>query len=71
MLSTLDAYNFGTKSHGIFIILTDLHFGMMQLVYILNKKQQLKDSTLQNGILGQSTKNTDIFMFSFEWLKRD
>ena len=32
-------------------------------MYILNKQQQLKDSTLQNGILGQSTKNTDIFMF--------
>ena len=58
MLSTLDAYNFGTKSHGIFIILTDLHFGMMQLVYILNKQQQLKDST-PDGILGRSTKNTD------------
>ena len=38
---------------------------------ILNKQQQIKDSTLQNGILGQSTKNTDKFMFSFEWLKRD
>ena len=53
------------------IILTDLHFDMMKLVYILNKRQQFKDNTLQNGILGQSTKNTDIFMFSFEWLKRD
>ena len=39
-------------------------------MYILNKQQQFKDSTLQNGILWQSTKNTDIFMFSFEWLKR-
>ena len=38
---------------------------------ILNKQQQIKDSALQNGILGQSTKNTDIFMFSFEWLERD
>ena len=54
-----------------FIILTDLHFDMIKLLYILNKQQQLKDSTLQNGILRQSTKNTDIFTLSFEWLKRD
>ena len=38
---------------------------------MLNKRQQFKDSTLQNGVMGQSAKNTDIFMFSFEWLKRD
>ena len=48
--------------------LTYLHFDM---VYILNKQQQFKGSTLQNGILRQSTKNTDVFVFSFEWLKRD
>ena len=35
------------------------------MMYILNKRQQFKDSTLQNGILGQSEKNTDLFMFSF------
>ena len=40
-------------------------------MHILNKRQQSKDSTLQNGILGQSTKNTDIFVFSFEWFQRD
>ena len=40
-------------------------------MYILNKQQQLEDSTLQNGILGQSANNTDIFMFLFEWLKSD
>ena len=33
-------------------------------MYILNKQQQLKGRTLQNSILGQSTKNTDIFKFS-------
>ena len=32
-------------------------------MYILNKRQQLKDSTLQNGILGQSTKKKDIHVF--------
>ena len=53
------------------IILTDLHFDSMQFVYILNKRPQIKDSTLQNGILGQSKKNTNIFRFSFEWLKKD
>ena len=37
--------------------MTDLHFDMVQLVYILNKRQQFKDSTLQNHILGQSKKN--------------
>ena len=52
--------------HPSFIILTDLHFDMMQLVYILNKRQQFKDSTLQNGILGQSAKNIDIFVFLYE-----
>ena len=38
---------------------------------ILNKRQQFTESTLQNGILGQGTKNNGIFMFSFEWLKRN
>ena len=57
MFSTLDAYNFGLtrdKNVGpkIFIILADLDFDMMKLVYILNKQQQLKDSTFQNGFLG-------------------
>ena len=64
MLPTFDAYNFGlgraNQKHGI---LTDLHLDMMKLVYILNKRQQFKDSTLQNGILGQFKKNIDIFMF--------
>ena len=35
----------------------------------MNKRQQFKDSTLQNGILGQSTKNTDIFTFLFNGSK--
>ena len=51
-------------------MLTDLHFDMKNLVYILNKRQQFKNITLENGVLGQS-KKTDIFMFSFESLKRD
>ena len=32
------------------------------MMYILNKRQQFKDSTLQNGILGQSEKNTDLLV---------
>ena len=40
----------------MFIILTDLHFDMMLRVYILNERQQFKDSTLQNGIWEQSEK---------------
>ena len=43
--------------------MTDLYFDMILLVYILNKRQQFKDSTLQNDILGHSVKNTDILMF--------
>ena len=43
--------------------MTDLYFDMILLVYILNKRQQFKDSTLQNDILGHSAKNTDILMF--------
>ena len=27
--------------------------------HVLSKRQKFKDSTLQNGILGQSKKNTD------------
>ena len=42
-----------------------------QLVYMLNERQQFKDSTLLNGILGQSKKTTDIFMFLFQRLKMD
>ena len=42
-----------------------------QLVYMLNEWQQFKDSTLLNGILGQSKKTTDIFMFLFQRLKMD
>ena len=64
MLPTLDTYNFGLgRANQKHEILTDLHFDMMKLVYILNKRQQFKDSTLQNGILGQFKKNIDIFMF--------
>ena len=40
-------------------------------MYILNKRQQFKDGTFPNGILGKYTKNTDILVFLFEWLKRD
>ena len=42
-----------------------------QLVHMLNERQQFKDSTLLNGILGQSKKTTDIFMFLFQRLKMD
>ena len=42
-----------------------------QLVFMLNERQQFKDSTLLNGILGQSKKTTDIFMFLFQRLKMD
>ena len=42
-----------------------------QLVFMLNERQQFKDSTLLNGILGQSKKTTDIFMFLFQKLKMD
>ena len=40
--------------------MTGLHFDMVQFVHILCKRQQFKDSTLQNDILGQSQKNTDL-----------
>ena len=43
---------------------------MIELVYIWNKRQQLRDSTLQNDILGRSEK-TLAHSCSFEWLKRD
>ena len=42
-----------------------------QLVFMLNERQQFKDSTLLNGTLGQSKKTTDIFMFLFQRLKMD
>ena len=32
-------------------------------MYILNKQQQFKDSTLQNGILGQSKKTLTYLCF--------
>ena len=63
---SLNALNFG--------LTRDKNVGPKTMEYLslsLNKQQQIKDSTLQNGILGQSTKNTDIFMSSFEWLKRN
>ena len=43
--------------------MTDPHFDMVEIVYILSKQQQSKDSTLQNGTLGQSEKNLDIHVF--------
>ena len=45
------------------IILTNLRFDLVQVVYILSKRKQFKDSTLQNGILRQSKKK--------HWLKQN
>ena len=41
---------------------------MMELVYISNKRQQFRDSTLQNDILGRSKKAL-AHSCSCEWLK--